>query len=81
MASEQKEDVEKIFGRMEEYRNLDYVSCRHKSRPIIWEIIISEQHWYQLIQLLIGESVSDSLENRFESGVHILILLQNIYKG
>ncbi len=70
MASEQKEDVEKIFEGWKSIGNLIMLVAGIKKRLTIWEIIISEQHWYQLIQLQ-GRKCFDSLEPLFESGVHI----------
>ena len=44
-----------------------------KKRLTIWEIIISEQHWYQLIQLH-REKVFRFSGNRFLNQVYTLIL-------
>ena len=73
MASEQKEDVEKIFEGWKSIGNLDYVSCWYKKAADYMGIIISEQHWYQLIQLH-REKVFRFSGNRFLNQVYILIL-------
>ena len=71
MASEQKEDVEKIFEGWKSIGNLDYVSCWYKKAADYmgnYNIIAALVSTNSITQ---GESVSILWKPLFESGVHI----------
>lgn len=71
MASEQKEDVEKIFEGWKSIGNLDYVSCWYKKAADYMENYNIRAALVSTNSITQGESVSILWKPLFESGVHI----------
>ena len=71
MASEQKEDVEKIFEGWKSIGNLDYVSCWYKKAADYMGNYNIRAALVSTNSITQGESVSILWKPLFESGVHI----------
>lgn len=71
MASEQKEDVEKIFEGWKSIGNLDYVSCWYKKAADYMENYNIRAALVSTNSITQGESVSILWKPLFESGLHI----------
>ena len=71
MASEQKEDVEKIFEGWKSIGNLDYVSCWYKKAADYMGNYNIRAALVSTNSITKGESVSILWKPLFESGVHI----------
>ena len=71
MASEQKEDVEKIFEGWKRIGNLDYVSCWYKKAADYMGNYNIRAALVSTNSITQGESVSILWKPLFESGVHI----------
>lgn len=71
MASEQKEDVEKIFEGWKSIGNLDYVSCWYKKASDYMGNYNIRAALVSTNSITQGESVSILWKPLFESGVHI----------
>lgn len=71
MASEQKEDVEKIFEGWKSIGNLDYVSCWYKKAADYMGNYNIRAALVSTNSITQGESVSILWKPLFESGLHI----------